>query len=71
VVIDAPDMDGREAILKAHCHGKPLADGVELRKIAQGTPGFSGADLASAVNEAARSAARRRYSVLESRVGSC
>ncbi len=59
VVIDAPDMVGREAILKVHCRGKPLADGVDLRKIAQGTPGFSGADLANAANEAALLAARR------------
>jgi len=60
VVIDVPDMNGREAILKIHCRGKPLADGVDLRKIAQGTPGFSGADLANAVNEAALLAARRK-----------
>ena len=60
VVIDAPDMVGREAILKVHSRGKPLADGVDLRKIAQGTPGFSGADLANAVNEAALLAARRK-----------
>ncbi|MGO8751707.1 MAG: ATP-dependent zinc metalloprotease FtsH [Thermoguttaceae bacterium] len=60
VVIDPPDMDGREAILKVHCHGKPLAGGVDLRKIAQGTAGFSGADLANAVNEAALLAARRK-----------
>ncbi len=59
VVIDAPDLEGREAILKVHCHGKPLADDVDLRRIAQGTPGFSGADLANAVNEAALLAARR------------
>jgi len=62
VVIDAPDLDGREAILKVHCHGKPLADDVDLRRIAQGTPGFSGADLANAVNEAALLAARGRSS---------
>ncbi len=60
VVIDAPDLDGREAILKVHCRGKPLADEVDLRKIAQATPGFSGADLANAVNEAALLAARRK-----------
>ena len=60
VVIDAPDLDGREAILKVHCRGKPLAGDVDLRKIAQGTPGFSGADLANAVNEAALLAARRK-----------
>jgi cell division protease FtsH len=60
VVIDVPDLDGREAILKVHCRGKPLAGEVDLRKIAQGTPGFSGADLANAVNEAALLAARQK-----------
>ncbi|MGA2255411.1 MAG: ATP-dependent zinc metalloprotease FtsH, partial [Thermoguttaceae bacterium] len=60
VVIVSPDKNGREAILKVHCRGKPLADDVDLGKIAQGTPGFSGADLANAVNEAALLAARRR-----------
>ncbi len=59
VIIDPPDLDGREAILRVHCRGKPLAEGVNLRTIAQGTPGFSGADLANAVNEAALLAARR------------
>lgn len=59
VVVDAPDREGREAILKVHTNGKPLADDVDLRRIAQGTPGFSGADLANAVNEAALLAARR------------
>ena len=60
VVIDPPDLVGRQAILAVHCRGKPLDDGVDLRKIARGTPGFSGADLANAVNEAALLAARRR-----------
>ncbi len=60
VVVDAPDLNGREAILKIHTRGKPLADDVNLRKIAQATPGFSGADLANAMNEAALLAARRR-----------
>jgi cell division protease FtsH len=60
VVVDAPDLVGREAILKIHTRGKPLADDVNLRKIAQATPGFSGADLANAMNEAALLAARRR-----------
>jgi cell division protease FtsH len=60
VVVDAPDIDGREAILKVHSKGKPLANGVDLRKIAQSTPGFSGADLANALNEAALLAARRK-----------
>ncbi|MGH7971452.1 MAG: cell division protein FtsH, partial [Limisphaerales bacterium] len=54
------DIDGREAILKVHVRGKPLDHDVELRRIAQATPGFSGADLANAVNEAALLAARRK-----------
>jgi cell division protease FtsH len=58
VVVDAPDIDGREAILKVHARGKPLAAGVSLRAIAQATAGFSGADLANALNEAALLAAR-------------
>ena len=58
VVLDAPDATGREAILKVHCRGKPLADDVDLRAIALRTPGFSGADLANIVNEAALLAAR-------------
>lgn len=64
VVIDAPDLVGREAILKVHCRGKPLGDDVDLRRIAQGTPGFSGADLANTVNEAALLAARRNSNVI-------
>jgi cell division protease FtsH len=52
-------MDGREAVLDVHSRDKPLADDVDLRKIAQETPGFSGADLANAINEAALLAARR------------
>lgn len=58
VIVDAPDVDGREAILKVHTRYKPLAREVNLRKIAQATPGFSGADLANAMNEAALLAAR-------------
>lgn len=58
VVVDAPDIDGREAILKVHARGKKLAEDVNLRKIAQATPGFSGADLANALNEAALLAVR-------------
>ena len=60
VVIDPPDLAGREAILRVHSRDKPLADDVDLRRIAQETPGFSGADLANAINEAALLAARRR-----------
>jgi len=59
VVVDAPDIDGREAILRVHTRGKPLAKEVDLRRIAQATPGFSGADLANMVNEAALAAARQ------------
>src|SRR6185437_5174746 len=58
VVVDAPDVDGREAILRVHIRGKPLAKEVNLRHIAQTTPGFSGADLANAINEAALLAVR-------------
>jgi cell division protease FtsH len=60
VIVDLPDLDGREAILKVHSRGLPMADHVVLRKVAQGTPGFSGADLANAINEAALLAARNR-----------
>jgi cell division protease FtsH len=58
VIVDAPDVDGREAILKVHSRDKPLGADVDLRRIAQSTPGFSGADLANALNEAALLAAR-------------
>jgi len=59
VVIDNPDIDEREAILKIHIKGKPLDKNINLRQIAERTPGFSGADLANLVNEAAILAARR------------
>lgn len=59
VVLDAPDVRGRIDILKVHVKGKPLADDVNLEVIARLTPGFSGADLMNAVNEAAILAARR------------
>lgn len=65
VIIDSPDMDGREAILKVHSKGKPLGENVDLRRIAQATPGFSGADLANTMNEAALLAARRRSKAIE------
>lgn len=58
IVVDAPDLEGRDAILKLHARGKPLTPDVDLRKIAQETPGFSGADLANVINEAALLAAR-------------
>lgn len=59
IVVDAPDLDGRLAILQLHQRGKPVGADVELRRIAQETPGFSGADLANLMNEAALLAARR------------
>jgi cell division protease FtsH len=59
VVVDAPDIDGREAILKVHARDKRLGREANLRNVAKGTPGFSGADLANALNEAALLAARR------------
>ncbi|MDD2696550.1 MAG: ATP-dependent zinc metalloprotease FtsH [Candidatus Pacebacteria bacterium] len=59
VVLDMPDINDREEILKIHCQGKPLALNINLREIAERTPGFAGADLANVVNEAAILAARR------------
>merc|ERR1712005_24800 len=59
VVVGLPDIIGREQILKVHMKKVPLADGVEPRVIARGTPGFSGADLANLVNEAALLSARK------------
>ncbi|MGE5716752.1 MAG: ATP-dependent zinc metalloprotease FtsH [Acidobacteriota bacterium] len=58
VVVDRPDLRGREQILKVHTRQTPLAENVDLSVIARGTPGFSGADLANLVNEAALNAAR-------------
>ncbi len=58
VVVDRPDLRGREQILKVHTRNTPLAENVDLSVIARGTPGFSGADLANLVNEAALNAAR-------------
>ncbi len=59
VVVDNPDSKGRRAILDVHVRGKPLAEDVDLDLLAKHTPGFSGADLANLVNEAALLAARR------------
>ena len=59
VVVDRPDLKGREAILQVHARGVALGDDVDLRVIASRTPGFTGADLANVVNEAALLAARR------------
>jgi cell division protease FtsH len=65
IVVDMPDLNGREGILRVHTRKIPLNDDVELRTIARGTPGLSGADLANVVNEAALLAARKnRKSVM-------
>jgi cell division protease FtsH len=58
VVVDLPDLKGREGILRVHLRTIPMADDVEVGTLARGTPGFSGADLANLVNEAALNAAR-------------
>ncbi len=59
VVVDAPDLRGRESILRVHARGKPIDPAVDFEKVAKSTPGFSGADLANVMNEAALLAARR------------
>ena len=59
IVVDAPDVKGREGILRVHLRKVPLAENVEVKALAKGTPGMSGADLANLVNEAALLAARR------------
>ncbi len=61
VVVDAPDVKGREAILKVHSKGKPLASDIDLSVLAKTTVGFSGADLENLMNEAALSAARKNH----------
>jgi len=58
VILDLPDIDDREAILKVHSKNKPIAKGVDLRTVAERTPGLSGADLANVINEGAILAAR-------------
>ncbi|MGH9150399.1 MAG: ATP-dependent zinc metalloprotease FtsH [Acidimicrobiales bacterium] len=65
VTIERPDVRGREGILRIHARGKPLADTVDLAGIARRTVGFSGADLANVVNEAALLAARRGSTQIE------
>lgn len=65
VVLDRPDVRGREAILKVHIKGKPISPDVNLAIIARSTPGFVGADLENLVNEAAILAARRNKIIIE------
>jgi len=59
IVVDRPDIKGREQILNVHAKGKPLAEDVQIRALARQTPGFTGADLANLINEGALLAARR------------
>ena len=61
IVVDAPDLRGREGILKVHLRNKPIADDVQITTLARGTPGMAGADLANLVNEGALLAARRNH----------
>ncbi len=61
IVVDSPDLRGREGILKVHVRNKPLSDDVDIHRLARGTPGMAGADLANLVNEAALLAARRNH----------
>ena len=65
VVVDLPDVRGREGILKVHVRNVPLESGVDLKRVAQGTPGLSGADLENLVNEAALLASRRGRKAVE------
>ncbi|MCJ7725744.1 MAG: AAA family ATPase, partial [Acidimicrobiia bacterium] len=58
IMVDRPDLNGRKAILEVHAKGKPLAAGIDLAVLARQTPGFTGADLANMINEAALLAAR-------------
>jgi len=65
IILDLPDINERKEILKIHLRGKKVAQGVELEEISQRTPGFSGADLANLVNEAAILAARNNKKIIE------
>ncbi|MBT7553172.1 ATP-dependent zinc metalloprotease FtsH [bacterium] len=68
VIIDVPDIKDREAILKIHAKGKPMDEDVNLKKVAQRTPGFSGADLANVLNEAAIMTARQNKKALTNEI---
>ena len=64
VTVNYPDMNGREAILKVHCRNKPMEESVNLKKIAQTTIGFTGAELANLMNEAALRAAKKNKALI-------
>ncbi|SIT83935.1 ATP-dependent zinc metalloprotease FtsH [Microbacterium sp. RU33B] len=65
--VDAPDLKGRQKILEVHGRGKPLADSVDLEVVARKTPGFTGADLANVLNEAALLTARSNAQLIDNR----
>jgi cell division protease FtsH len=67
VAVEAPDLEGREAILKVHAKGKPFVPGVDLHTVAVRTPGFTGADLANVLNEAALLTARSDAQLIDNR----
>ncbi|MEQ1735762.1 MAG: ATP-dependent zinc metalloprotease FtsH, partial [Rhodoglobus sp.] len=65
--VDSPDLQGRKRILEVHAQGKPMADGVDLEVLARKTPGFTGADLANVLNEAALLTARSNAQLIDNR----
>lgn len=67
ISVEAPDLPGREKILKVHAQGKPMAKSVDLKVVAQRTPGFTGADLANVLNEAALLTARSNAQLIDNR----
>jgi cell division protease FtsH len=67
VAVEAPDLHGRSAILQVHAQGKPMAPGVDLNMVAKRTPGFTGADLANVLNEAALLTARSNAQLIDDR----
>ncbi len=67
ISVEAPDLIGRDQILKVHAKGKPMAPGVDLRAVAKKTPGYTGADLANVLNEAALLTARSNANLIDDR----
>ncbi|MCB0916329.1 MAG: ATP-dependent zinc metalloprotease FtsH, partial [Actinobacteria bacterium] len=67
IAVERPDLKGREEILKVHIKGKPIAPGIDLMNIARRTPGFTGADLANVLNEAALLTARSNAQLIDNR----
>ena len=67
IAVEAPDLRGREEILKVHARGKPIVEGIDLAMVAKRTPGFTGADLANVLNEAALLTARSGAHLIDDR----